>query len=398
MSVLLLTFIYFAGQGLYFVALSPYVVGQFKEDSPLIFLSGQLAMPLGFFISGYLSDRTRKLRAPFQIGQLVQIPIQYGFFSIRELSWLPFDTLTLGLVFSGLLRFIFAFNLQLLTLIILEKKGHGNFGNIRVWGTLAFLAINLLFFWQAENRLSAAETGKGGLFFLAAGFLLATFAPATRTSRQEYFFLEALRLLKKSRIIFFFILSFLFYFQYQMEDLYLGQFIYNLQGMRGVFLTWSLAVVFEIPAMLLAFPLSKRSGLRPLFLIATLAAAIRFGMLSLVAAGLAGSGVLALSHTLHGIMFTFFYLGYIFYLRGVFPEHLFGTGSGLFTILAIAGGSIAGNQIYGRLIVGTSPSWPTVSVYLLAFGPATIAMLLLFFAFLLLPFPAHAEKKTEIAQ
>jgi len=393
-AVLFLTFIYFAGQGLYFVALSPYVVGQFQSDSPLIFLAGQLAMPLGFFASGYLSDRTRTLRLPFQIGQLVQIPVQYAFFSIKDLGWLQLDTFTLGLIFSGLLRFTFAFNLQLLTLIILEKRGHSNFGNARAWGTMAFLSINLLFFWQAQDRLSAAETGKGGLFFLGAGLLLATFTPGRRTSHEEYFFREALGLLKERRILLFFLLSFFFYFQYQMEDLYLGQFVYNLQGMRGVFLTWSLAVIFEVPSMLLAFPLSKRVGLRPLFLIATLAATLRFGLLSLVAAGMAGSTVLALSHTLHGIMFTFFYLGYIFYLREVFPAHLFGTGSGLYTILAIASGSIAGNQVYGRLILGPSPDWPTVSVYFMAFAPAAGAMLLLFLAFLLLPFPER-DRKTE---
>ena len=347
---ILLTFSFFLGLGTYFTSLSPFALTHFEERSRLIFLAGQVCFPLGFFLSGYLSDRTRRIRALLTTGLLLQAPCQYLFFSSE-------DNFAAGLVLGALTRFFLAFNLQLNTLAILEARGESRFGAIRMWGTVAFMLIHLVLYtidiWAAD-LFDAAAAGR-----LAAFFLLLTAIPARwiipeRKSRESYHFRDALRILKQPPVALFYGFSFYFYFHFQIVDLYLGQFLKEVGGMRMVYLAWALVGLVEIPFLPYTAWIARRSGIRALIWLALGAGALRFTMLAASIAGYEPVPVVV-SQLLHGLHFAGYYTGALYWLRSTYPDHLFGTGVGLFMLIAAAAGAAAGNLFFGWLLFSDVP-------------------------------------------
>src|SRR5690606_12613158 len=97
----------------------------------------------------------------------------------------------------------------------------------------------------------------------------------------------------------------------------------------------------------LAARLARSRGIHMLFLIATAAGVLRFLWICLDILGYSPWPVL-LSQPLHGIQFAGYYMGAIFTLRALFPDHLFGTANGIYMLTAAAGGGMVGNVFYGR--------------------------------------------------
>ncbi len=387
---IVLTFFFFLGQGSYFTGLSPFVLSNFGERSRYIFIAGQIAFPFGYFLSGYLSDRTRRLRLLLQIGLLLQAPCVYLFFSSGQ-SFLA------GLGFGALTRFFTAFNLQLATIAALEARGEQAFGGIRVWGTVAFMLLHFVLFglesWWPHFAIDAGAAGRLGAFIIALT-LASTFSILRRRqSRETYYFRDALRVLTHSRIAAFYLLSFCFYFHYQVVDLYLGQYFKEIGGMRMVFLAWGLIGLVEIPFLPYTARCARRFGIRSLIFLSLGTGALRFALLTLAISGVEPIPIVY-TQFLHGIHFAGFYMAGLFWLRGSYPEHLFGTGVGLFMLLSASAGAAAGNTFYGWLLFTdrVAPLLPDVSSpqaqYLPVFGLVCLSHLVLCLLFLFLKAPA----------
>jgi PPP family 3-phenylpropionic acid transporter len=301
---------------------------------------GQIALPIGYFFTGYISDRFKLLRYFLVAALILHAPVQYALFATTDPEW--------AMVFSALSRFFFAVNFQLIGLAVLEDVGNAGFGTVRAWGTAGFLLVQTsLFIFSIENPTQA---GKWGSLLHLATVIPAFFVKKNRISEEIYDFEAALQYLKTKPIIIFFTISFLFHFSFNVVDFYLGTHLKNQGGMPMVYGSWALAVILEIPFLSFSARLVSRYRLNILLIISLLAGAIRFLWLGLDAAGLSSLPVI-FSQILHGLHFTGFYMGAILFLRNKFPNHLYGTGYGLYMALSVALGSMAGSYLFGQILL-----------------------------------------------
>ncbi len=355
MTYIFLYFVFFLGHGSYFSTLSPFVLQHYGENAGLVFTAGQIAFPLGYFFTGFFSDKFRVLRSFLVLSLLIHAPAQFLFYSGDLFG----NNLAAGIVFSALNRFLFAVNFQLISIATLESVGTVRFGNVRSWGTVGFFIIHLLLFALETSggypaflfpvADSASITGKfGGVLHLITA-LFALRIHRYRNSEETYYFKEALALLKAPGIKIFFVLSFLFFFSYQIVDFYLGSFLEQNGGMSSVYAGWSLAVILEIPFLSFSGKIFKRYGVKPLLLLSLFAGTLRFGWLIIYSMGFNGVPII-FSQILHGIHFTGYYMGAIYWMRNSFPDHLYGTGYGAYVIFATSLGAILGSITYGLLL------------------------------------------------
>jgi PPP family 3-phenylpropionic acid transporter len=387
-----LYFTYFLGHGAYFSALSPYVLSIYHENANLIFLVSQMAFPIGYFASGYLSDRLHAVKPLLIITLLLQIPAQY-------LLFVPHDSLFQVCMAAALTRFFFAFNFQLITIASIEGGGIQKFGGYRAYGTAGFFLVHLLLFlletlplfsgWRVANE-SAELAGRASALLLTLAVIPAWFLQSKRISHESYDFAEAVRITLRPQTLILFTLSFFFYFSYQIVDFYIGGYFRDAGGMSLVYIGWCLAVLLEIPFMPLTSRIFQYHRGTSLFLISTLVGSIRFAILSANASGIMLIPVLY-TQILHGIHFTGFYMGTIYTLRRLYPDHLYGTGNGLFMIFAASFGGMAGNLFFGEILHGNIPFQagrllPAISD---GFGSifffASLLQITLFFSFIFYP-------------
>ncbi len=335
---------------MYFSTLSPYILGNYQKESSAIFAAGQISFIAGYFLSGYLSDRLRRIRVLMVVSIVLHAPAQYMLFESK-------NNPAAALAYNCAIRFLLAFDMHMINIAVLESQGTMRYAGIRTWGTLGFfLAQILLFFFESVPQMtgwigsSRAEFyGKLGSVFVLLTAVPAMFSPARRVSGEEYFFADVLAILRKGQVLLFFFASFIFYFSYQLIDYYLGRFLQQAGGMSMVYAGWALAVVFELPFLPMTSRITKSRGMKLLFQISILAGCIRFAWISLYIYGYSPAPLI-FSQLLHGIQYTGFFMGTMFWLRRIFPDHLFGTGNGAHMILAVAFGGIAGNLFYGRLL------------------------------------------------
>ena len=368
---------------------------RFGSDARFVFLAGQMAFPAGYFIAGYLSDRFRTIRGLLVPMVLLHAPCQFF------LYWPELD-LASATVLGGVTRFFFAANMQLLTIATLESLELPGFSISRSAGTLGFFVVHIALYTLETQfpgllatEVSASGTGgrAGSLFLLIFAFACC-FVQKERRAGDQYYFMEAFRVLRHRPVALFFAISFVYFSGYQTVDYYLGGYLDQRYGMAGVYGGWCLATLLELPFLPLCARIHARFGATPLFLVGTGAGILRFGLFYWDS--LEPLPGLILTQLLHGIHFTGYYMGTIFRLRHFFPDHLYGTGQGLFMVLATASGALIGAYLAGLLpeVAGhatdSSVAGPTRSADL-QYGPVFLASLvihsLVFFSFLLMRDP-----------
>lgn len=383
---IILLFFFFIGLGANLASLSPYVLSHFGEKGEWIFLAIQLSMPVGTFFAGWISDRTKMIRSFVLVGVLLLAPTQYLLFSFHD-NWL------LTALLGGFQRFLLSANFQWISIGAMEEKGDHKFTKIRSAGTLGFLFVQLVLYLLSSSSLESfktpSETGISGAFAYLICFFPALFLPKNRASSTEFRLREAWQLVQKKQIRYFFILAFFYYSAYQVTDNYLGKFFQMKMGLESVFLVWLVAVILEIPFLLLVSRISLRFGISTLFYLALIFGILRFGFLCWGVFGLPNN-ILVIMQFYHSILFAGFYMGAILWLRKKSPSHIYGSIYGLYSIFAQSMGGIFGNLLCGQ-ILHSRPSlilvkyFPDYEQNLLDYFPiffyALIVLIILFYCF-----------------
>jgi len=359
-----LYFVCYLGLGSYFVVLSPHMIQLFGADAKYIFLSGQLGYPLGYFFVGWISDKTKQIKIYGIIFALLLIPTQYYLFEPNlGFYW--------AILLSALVRFLFAGYIQIIQIAALEELYYSGFSISRSAGTLGFFFMQIIMFLLEvfyfpvglPLEIEGARGGQMGTSIHIFTFIMSFITlPKKRKSDSPYFFREAIDLIKKKHTEVFFVLSFFYYFSYQIVDFYLGAYFRNLGGMKFVYLSWIIAVLVEIPFFPLTQKLIHRFGLKMLFLISLGSGFLRFLLLYIHSTMIGGNWIL-FSQILHGLHFTGYMAGSVYFFHRKFPEHIYGTAYGLFMIFSLSLGSILGNLTYGTLLKYDGYSW----LFLLSF-------------------------------
>lgn len=302
-----------------------------------------LATIIAPFIFGQIADRllsTQYLLAICHIvGAVVLFAIgkqqQYGAFMwlmfLYSLLYAPTLALTNSLAFSHM------------------KDSEREFGGIRVWGTLGWIAAGwVLGAWR--NWLPAIP---GDMLFLAAGFsmLLGLFSlalpntPPKKEGANPLAFLEALKLFKSPSFTVFMIISFIVGTELEFYYILTSPFMEHIGWDRAEVPTvMTIAQIAEILVMAVMLPrLLPKLGARKMLSIGVVAWPIRYAIFAFLPLKL----VVAASLLLHGFCYVFFFVVGFIYVDRIAPKDIKASAQALVAIVVLGAGRFLGSRFAG---------------------------------------------------
>lgn len=234
------------------------------------------------------------------------------------------------------------------------------FGNIRVWGTVGWIVINVLIsaYLRAWETLSpgAARIGDGLLAGAVLSVVLGLFCfslpdtPPLRRGGNPYEFLKAVRAMADRNFAVVLVVAFAVYTQvpihYNQALLFLTEQAHGL-GMAesSANLILTIGQVAEIAAMLLLAPFVRAWGIRRTVVLGILAWALRYAIFAVVRR----PEWIALAQLLHGLCYTFFAVGAMIAVERLSSRDLRASAQGMLVFATTGLGMLIGNLFSGWL-------------------------------------------------
>ena len=275
------------------------------------------------------------------------------------------------------------------------RQPEREFGQIRVWGTLGWIAaglvISYLFGWDAADAIAAGALQNTFLLCAIASLALGLYSwtlpatpPTARGSAVKMSTIlgfDALKLLKDRNFAMFFISSILICiplaFYYQNANPFL-----TAVGVENATGKMTLGQVSEV-AFMLALPLFlNRFGIRWTLILGMAAWVLRY---VLFAYGDAGSGMvfLLIGIVLHGICYDFFFVsGQIYTNSKAGPAHK-SAAQGLITLATYGIGMLIGFSVAGQVTevytAANGIDWPQIWLFPAGFAALVLVLFALVF-------------------
>lgn len=269
------------------------------------------------------------------------------------------------------------------------------FGQIRVWGTIGWIAaglvISYLFGWDAAEAIAAGALQNTFLMCAVASLALGLYSftlpatpPAARGTQVkigELLGLDALKLLKDRNFALFFISSILICiplaFYYQNANPFL-----TAVGVENATGKMTLGQVSEV-AFMLALPLFlNRFGIRWTLILGMVAWVLRY---VLFAYGDAGSGValLLVGIALHGICYDFFFVSGQIYTNSKAGAAYKSAAQGLITLATYGVGMLIGFSVAGQVTqaytTAAGADWTQIWLFPAGFAAVVLVLFALIF-------------------
>ncbi len=317
----------------------------FAEDQRGVVLgSVEMLAALAPPLWGYVSDRLHRPRLVLLIAALGSIPLFLLFGLAHTLPVALLVAVAFGLFFRPQIPL-----LDGLTFHYINHRG-GNYGVVRVGGSVGFIAILLL--------LTVAAPGSGGAigvilpaFALAAGVQVAAlFAlPSDRQmesprERREHPRPELRRFLGRA-----FLLVTLAAFLGRMAMVsyyhFFTNFVEETLGYDRPGLIWALGPVWEIPVIFFSAWIMRRIGVRTLFAIGLAGVAIRLVGFALATEVWHAAAL----QPLHALTFGAYHVASVTYVSRLFPAHMKSTAMTVFAALTVGAGGLVGGAVCGSI-------------------------------------------------
>lgn len=307
---------------------------------------------IAMFIGGQLADRVfateRYLAFSHLVGgvTMLLLPLQNQFWPffiimlIHCLFYVPTLSLTNSMCFANL------------------KDAKGEFGFVRLWGTIGWIAASWPFVFLLKDKHNAEMataltyifTVSGIASLLLAGYSLTLpHTPPVKNAQEKFAPFEAVKLLVVPSILILFIVTYLDTIVLWCYFFWTAPFLNKL----GVPENWimpimSIGQVAEIGTMAVLGYALKRLGWRKTMTIGIAAQVVRFGLYSLTASkGLVW--MVILSNLIHGICYAFFFASVYIFVDEHFPKDARVSAQGLFNFLILGLGPITANPLWGWL-------------------------------------------------
>ncbi len=265
------------------------------------------------------------------------------------------------------------------------------FGGIRMWGTIGWIAAGLIIGWMGWEKApeTLSITFKIGavvslLFGLGSFFLPDTPPPKAgqKVSVTEVMGLDAIKILKDKNYLVFFIASILICiplaFYYGQANLFLNE-----AGMQGAAGKMTLGQVAETVFLFLMPLFFARFGIKQMLLIGMLAWAVRY---VLFAYGDTGNNLWMLYAGIifHGICYDFFFVTGQIYTDQKAGVNVRSSAQGLITLATYGVGMYIGFYLAGMFvdkykISETAHNWQTIWLIPCLFAAGIALLFLIFF-------------------
>jgi PPP family 3-phenylpropionic acid transporter len=373
-------FTYFGSLGIFFPYFALYLrenagltgtqLGFVLAISPLV---GMIAQPLW----GQVADRTGA-RGRILAWLTLGTAIGYLFLGYVDGFW-PIVIAMIALAFIGTAVFPIMISVSL---AILRDAGRHAFGRVRVWGTIGFFVLVLVFPWLLERYqatlggaaaiANASQRGLGFMFPVTAALVFLAAAIAFFLPKKGAVSLRAAsgdwrELLHNRAFLKFLGFSMIAHFLMHGPMWLFPLFVRSRGGdMDMIRNMWILMLVVEIPLVLLTGSGLKRLGARGLLTVGVTAGGLRW----LCCALITEPTILFAVQALHGVTVVGLNLGSPLYLDVVAPEKLRSTAQGILSMVSAGVAGIASNLSAGWLVEqgGTDLLYMICGVGALALG------------------------------
>jgi nucleoside transporter len=314
-----------------------------------IFATQAIASVAALFVSGQIADRylptDRFLALSHLVGGIAMFALAYqrtfwSFFVVMlvyTLAYVPTLSLTNAICFHHL------------------KDAQKEFGRVRLWGTIGWIAASWPFVFILAGKEGAAMDAALGSIFVVAGvasLALAAFClflpktpPATQVSEKNAPF-AAIKLLAVPSIGVLFVVTFLDALVHQCYFQWTSPFLSEIGVADNMIMpAMSLGQISEIATMAgLGFFL-KRLGWRRIMIIGILGHVVRFSVYALQGPVWLVVG----SNLVHGFCYAFFFATVYIFVDEKFPRDARASAQGLFNFLILGLGPFVGALLWGKL-------------------------------------------------
>ena len=366
------------------------VLGFSGAEIGWIFATPAIACIVALFVGGQLADRlmsTEKLLAVLHaLGGVAMFALAWqdtfwSFFVIMlayQLAYIPTMSLTNAICFHH------------------AADARRDFGRIRLWGTIGWIAASWPFVFILAGKSGAAlESALASIFVVAgiASWALAAFSltlPATPPARDAGATnapLEAIRLLAVPAFLVLFIVTFMDALVHQAYFQFTSPFLER----AGLAANWimpamSIGQVAEIATMAILGAVLTRLGWRATLGIGIAAHALRFFVYAI------GDPLwlMVAINVVHGMCYAFFFAAVYIFVDEHFPRDSRASAQGLFNLLILGLGPFVGSLLWGGLadrlrtpsgevnygLLFQAPAWLAVAalaLLLIAFRPRRMA-------------------------
>jgi nucleoside transporter len=354
-----------------------------------IFATPAVACIVALFVGGQLADR---LMSPEKLLAVLHAIGGAAMFTLAmQRSFWPF--LAIMLVYQ--LAFIPTLSLTNAIAFHHVQDARGDFGKIRLWGTIGWIAASWPFVFLLAGKTGGDLHSALASIFVVAGiasFLLAGFAltlPATPPPRGEVGAnapLRAIKFLAVPAFLVLFIVTFLDALVHQAYFQLTSPFLER----AGLAPNWIMAAmsigqVAEIATMAVLGVVLARFGWRTTMTIGIAAHALRFFIYAI------GDPLwlMVAINIVHGMCYAFFFAAVYIFVDEHFPKDSRASAQGLFNLLILGLGQFVGSRLWGgladrfRTVTGEvdydrlflAPAWLAVAAMLLllvAFRPPAV--------------------------
>lgn len=344
--------------GAWFVTLGTFLGNNLKAtgaETGAVFSTQSWGAIIAPFIVGLIADRYFNAERILGVLHIIGAVLMYQMYNATEISVFYPYVLGYMILFMPTLALVNSVSFNQM------KDPEKEFSNIRIWGTIGWIAAGLLisFFFHWDSK-EGTESGLLKNTFLMAGIVslvLGLFSftlPKTppkvtgeKITVSDVLGLDALKLLKDKNFLIFFISSILICiplaFYYQNANPFLSDIgVDNPTGKMTIGQASEVIFLLFIPVFF------KRFGFKMTILVGMLAWAVRY---ALFAYGNAGelSFMLILGIALHGVCYDFFFVSGQIYTNSKAGERFKSSAQGLITLATYGVGMLIGFAVAGKI-------------------------------------------------
>jgi nucleoside transporter len=346
-------FLQYAIWGAWAPVLSEYLkntLGFSGAQFSLIYSLLPLATIIAPFIGGQVADRylaSQKVVAGLQLAGGVFLILIATTTAYGTMVWLMLAYCLLYAPTLALTNSIAFINLQ---------NSEKEFGKIRVWGTIGWIAAGyLLTLWRVGAQSAKGLSFNGDMLLLAGIFSLIMgvqaftlpHTPPRKDAVKPWAFLEALKMMKDRNFLVFIIIAFVVATELMFYYILTAPFLTSAKiGVSSTILPWIMTIAQVAEIFVLAFLLPyliSRIGIRKILTLGILAWPLRY---IIFAIGQPSWLVIA-SLALHGFCFVFFFAAAFIYVDTIAPRDIRHSAQSLITLVTYGVGNYIGSLFAG---------------------------------------------------
>jgi nucleoside transporter len=311
-----------------------------------------LATILSPFIGGQIADRhfsSEKVIAFLQLTGGVLLIACSRAESFAGMAWIMFFYCLVYAPTLALTNSVAMINLE---------DSEKEFGAIRVWGTIGWIAAGLgLSGWRTAGEGSPSIMMSGDMLFLAGIFAIAMavqafmlpHTPPRKDGVKPWAFLESMKMLKARQFAIFIAITFVVSTELEFFYILTAPFLQSESiGVSPANLPAVMTIAQAAEILVMAFMLSwalKRYGMRRTLAIGVVAWPIRY-----IIFAIGGPAWLVIaSLALHGFCYVFFFVAAFIYVDKVAPADIRASAQSMIAIVALGFGRFLGSLFAGKV-------------------------------------------------